>query len=72
MTKEEIKKQIAAALIGGGILSGGFSVVDKLVECDYEVEYQGEVICVDKQVKELLESKLPVAAKFGGVKFNQK
>ena len=71
MTKEEIKKQIAAALIGGGILAGGFSVVDKIAECDYEVEYKGEVICVDEQVKELLEAKLPLAAKFGGVKFNQ-
>ena len=71
MTKEEIKKNIAAALIGGGILAGGFSVVDKLAECDYEVEYRDEVICVDEQVKELLEAQLPLAAKFGGVKFNQ-
>ena len=66
-----MKKRIAAALIGGGVLAGGFSVVDKIAECDYEVEYKGEVICVDEQVKELLEAKLPLAAKFGGVKFNQ-
>mgnify|MGYP001590015515 CR=1 FL=1 len=66
-----MKKRIAAALIGGGVLAGGFSVVDKLAECDYEVEYLGEVVCVDQEIKELLEAKLPLAAKFGGVKFNQ-
>ena len=68
----DIKKQIAAAIIGGGVLAGGWSVVDKLAECDYEVEYKGEVLCVDQEVKELLEAKLPLAAKFGGVKFNEK
>ena len=68
---DENKKRIAAAVIGGSILSGGFSVVDKIAECDYEVEYKDEVICVDEQVKELLEAQLPVAAKFGGVRFNE-
>ena len=69
---DENKKRIAAALIGGGVLAGGFSVVDKLAECDYEIEYQGENVCVDEQVKEILEAQLPVSRGFGGIQFNQK
>ena len=72
MTKEELKKQIAAALIGGGMLAGGWSVVDKLAECDFEVEFKGEVVCLDETAKEILEAKLPVSKGFGGVKFSPK
>jgi len=66
-----MKKRIAAALVGGGLIAGGLSVADKITGCDFEIEFKGEQVCIDEQIKEILEAELPVSKGFGGIKFNQ-
>lgn len=57
--KTETKKIIAGILATGGVVSGGFMLSDKQ-NCDYEIEYQGEMICLSesefKAMKEHIEA----------------
>ena len=67
----DIKKIIAGLIAGGALVGGGTAVKDKM-DCKYVVEYKQEQICIDDQVKEILESQLPVSKGFGGVTFQKK
>jgi len=68
MTKQDLKKILAAALAGGAIASGSFVASDK-INCDYEFEFQGEMICVSEEIKEVIETHLQPNPGFGGTPF---
>ena len=66
----DIKKIIAGLIAGGTLAMGGNAVFDRAT-CEYIVEYQGQEICIDEQVKEILDKQLPVSKGFGGIKFEK-
>lgn len=67
----EIKKIIAALVTGGALVGGGSAVADK-INCQVIVKYEEREICIDAEVKEILDKQLPIQKGFGGVQFKQK
>ena len=67
----DIKKIIAGILAGGALVGGGNVVVEQ-VNCKYTIEHEGKEICLDEEVKAVLEEQLPISKGFGGTTFNQK
>ena len=68
---EELKKIIATAIATGSIVSSAVYGISK-PDCDFVIPYEGEQICVSKELKEIVESQLPISKGFGGTRFNPK
>lgn len=62
-------KKIIAGIIGAGAIAGGSIIVSNKIDCDYELRYQEETLCISKEIKEAIESQLKPNSGFGGIKF---
>jgi len=65
---DSMKKLLATVIVSGSIVGGGFYVSEKL-NCDYTVEHKGKEVCLDAEVKEILDEGLKSNSGFGGVQF---
>lgn len=71
MTQSELKKIISTAIATGAIVSGAAYGTLK-PNCDFVVAHEGKDICISKELKNIVESQLPVSKGFGGVRFGNK
>ena len=67
----DIKKLIYTVIATGGLVAGGFTI-EKRLNCDYTLIHKDQEICIDKEVKEAIESRLSPNSGFGGVRFSGK
>ena len=57
MKKDNLKK-IVGGLIAGGVIAGGSITISDKLNCEVEVNYQGQNICFSQEEVEALQNNL--------------